>query len=82
MSISDGQTRTHLTHVEDMEDPIQLGLPTRNLILVVTRAKKSRDAAPPTLFDDILLYFRDGPVIDSATSGRTRDVYRRFDLRH
>ena len=81
MSISDGQTGTHLTHVEDMKDSIQIRLPTRNLILVAPRANKSRDPAPLTLFDDLLLYFRDGPVIESAISGRTRDVYRWFDSR-
>ena len=81
MSISDGQTGTHLTHVEDLKDPIQVRLPTRNLILVVPRAKESRDAAPLTLFDDLLLDFRDGPVIESKISGRTRDVYRWFDSR-
>ena len=79
MSISDSRAGTHLTHVEDLKDPIQVRLPTRNLILVVFRAKKSRDTAPPTLFDDLLLYFRDGPAIESVISGRTRDVYRRFD---
>ena len=81
MSIGDGQTGTHLTHVEDLKDPIQVRLPTRNLILVVPHKKKTKDAAPPALFDDLLLYFRDGPAIESAINGRTRDVYRWFDLR-
>ena len=81
MVISDGQAGTCLTHVEDLKDPIQVRLPTRNLILVVPRVKKSGDAAPPTLFDDLILDFRDGTVIESAISGRTRDAYRWFDSR-
>ena len=33
----------------------------------------------PTLFDDLLLYFRDSPTIESAVGGGTRNVHRRFN---
>ena len=36
---------------------------------------------PPALFNDILVYFCDGPAIKNMVGGRDRNVHRRFNLR-
>ena len=48
-----------------MKDPVEIGLPTRNSILVVPRMKESRDSVPPAFFRDPPLYFRDSPTIEN-----------------
>ena len=52
-----------------MEDPVEVGLPSDNLFLVVSRTKKPRDRAAPTLFDDLLLYFCDSPANEGMIGG-------------
>ena len=64
---------THRTHIEDNEDPVELGLPSRNGLLVILRVKKSRDCIASALFDDRILYFRDGSAIESMVGRRTRN---------
>ena len=49
------------THIEDDEDPVELGLPSCNGLLVIPRVKKSRGRIAPALLDDLVMYFRDGP---------------------
>ena len=36
---------------------------------------------PLALFDDLLLYLRDSPVIDDVVSGRIRSMHRQFNPR-
>ena len=43
---------------------------------------KSRYSIPPAPFDDLLLYFRDRPAIESMVGGRNRSVYYRVNSRH
>ena len=40
---------------------------------------KSSDPVFPALFDDLLLYFRNSPVVDNMVWGRTGDVYFWFN---
>jgi len=55
-----------------MKDPVKVGLPTHNNILVVPRVNKSRDSVPPVLLGDLPLYSRDSPAIENTVSERTR----------
>ena len=64
-AVSDDQAGGHRTHIEDNEDPVELGFPSRNGLLVVPRVKKSGDCVASALFDDLILYFCDGPAIES-----------------
>ena len=41
--------------------------------------KETRDTVPSALFDDLLLYFCDGPATDGVVGGRVRSVCRRFN---
>ena len=68
-------------HIEDSEDPVEIRLPIGNHIHVVPRMKKSKDFIPPTVFDDLLLHFRDSPTIDNTVGGRNRSVYCRSNSR-
>ena len=54
-----------------MEDLVEVGLPSRNRLLIVPRMKKSGDCITPALFDDLLLYSRDRPVIDRMADEKT-----------
>ena len=63
--VSNDQSGAHRTHVEDLKDPAEVGLPTGNRLLVIPRVEKSGDCVASALFDDIALYFRDGPAIES-----------------
>ena len=51
-----------------MKDPIEVQLPTRDRFLVTLRMKNSRDYVPSTLFDNLLLDLRYGPVIEGVVS--------------
>jgi hypothetical protein len=79
--VSNGKVGTRRTHVEDMEDPIEIRLPRRNSVFVVPRAEESGGPAAPASFQDLRLDFCNGPAIQAVVSGWTGDVYRRFDLR-
>jgi len=72
-TVSDNQAGADRTHVEDNEDPVELGLPSRNGLLVVPRVKESRGRIAPALLDDPVLYLCDGPGIESMISRRTRN---------
>jgi len=61
------------THIEDDEDLVELGLPSGNGFLVIPRVEKSRGRIAPAPFDDLALYFCDGPVIESMTDRRIRN---------
>ena len=71
--VNSNQAGAHGTHVENNEDPVELGLPSGNGLLVIPRAEKSRDCVASALFDDLVLYFRDGPETKSMISRRTRN---------
>ena len=43
--------------------------------------KESKESVPPTLFDDLLLYFCDSTAIDNPVSGGVRSVHCRFNSR-
>jgi hypothetical protein len=67
--VSDDPAGAHRTHVEDTDDPVEVGLPAGNRILVISRVKNSRDFVPLALFDDPPLYFCDSPKIAGSTVG-------------
>jgi len=56
--------RTDWTYVEDMKDPIEVPLPSRNLIFDVRRVKESRGRIPFTPYDDLPLDLCHGSTID------------------
>ena len=56
------------THIEDDEDPVELGLPSGNSLLVVPCVKNSRGRIAFALFKDLVLYFCDGSAIESMVS--------------
>ena len=56
------------THVEDVEDPIEVQPPGRNRPLIVLRVKKSRDRILFTPLDDAPLDLGHSPTIESLVS--------------
>ena len=81
-TVSDDKAGARSTHVEDLKDPVEVGLPNCNSILVVPRVKHPRDFVPPALFGDLPLYFRDGPAVENAVSRGSRIMHHQFDSRH
>ena len=61
--VSDDKTGAQKTHIEDNKDPVELKLPTSNHLFVILGMPKSRDSIAPALFDDFVLYVRNGPTI-------------------
>jgi len=70
-AVSDNQEGADRTHIEDNEDPVELGLPSGDGLLVIPRVENSRGRIAPALFDNLVLYFRDGPWIESVMSRGT-----------
>jgi len=62
--VSGNRVGADRTHIEDNKGLFELGLPGGNGLLVISRMKKSRGRIATALFDDLVLYFRNGPVID------------------
>ena len=58
--MSDGIT---YTHVEDVEDPIEIPSPSGNCIFVIPCMEGSRDRVPFALRDDLYLDLAHGSVI-------------------
>ena len=56
------------THVEDMKDPVEVRLPSSDLVLVILRMGKSRDRVPLALFHDFPFDLHYGPVVKSTVS--------------
>ena len=71
--VSDNQAGAGKTHIEDDEDPIELRFPGGNGLFVIPGVKKSRDCIVSAPFDDLILYFRDGPIIESMVVRRIRN---------
>ena len=61
--------RINRTHVEDLEDPDQVLLPSRNLVFVVLGEDESEDSTPFTPLDDLPLHFYQVSAIGSLVSG-------------
>jgi hypothetical protein len=57
------------THIEDLKDPNEILLPTRNLVLVVLGEDESEHSTPFTPLADLLLHFYQGPVIEVSVKG-------------
>ena len=57
-----------------MNDPTELQLPSCNRVFIAPRAEESRDTVAPASFDDVPLYFCDGPAIETTVSRRLRYV--------
>ena len=70
--VSDNRAGVDRTHIEDDEDSVELRVPNGNCLLIVPRVKKSGGRIAPALLDDLILYFRDGPGIESMMGRRTR----------
>ena len=51
-----------------MKDPVEIRLPTRNHVFVIPRVEKSTEPVAPALFQDLPLYFCDGPTIQTVVS--------------
>jgi hypothetical protein len=61
-------SRTNRTHVEDLKDPNQVLLPTRNLVLIVPGEDELEGCVPFTTLDDLLLHLYQGPAIEASVS--------------
>jgi len=72
--VSNNRAGADRTHVEDNEDPVEIGVPGGNGLLVISRMKKSRGRIATALFDDFFLYFPDGPVIEVEEPGTVVSV--------
>jgi len=71
-TVSDNQAGARRTHIEDKKDPVELDFPGDDCFPVIPHVKRSRGCTPFAMFDDLVLYFRDGPGIESMIS-RTRN---------
>jgi len=69
--VNGNQAGADRTHIEDNEDPFEFGLPSGNDLLVIPRVENSRGCIASALFDDLILYFRDGTVVKGMTGRRT-----------
>jgi hypothetical protein len=65
-TVGDNQAGAPRTHIGDNEDPFELGLPSRDRLLVIPRVKKSRDSVTSAQFDVFILGPRDGPAIENT----------------
>ena len=63
------------TYVEDAKNPVEVPLPTRNLIFVGLCMEDPRDRTSFTLFDDLSLDLGDSPAIDKASVSRPLGVH-------
>jgi len=72
-TVSDDQAGAHGTHIEDNKDPAELRVPSGNRFLIVPRMKNSRGCVSSALVDDLILDFRDSPIIESMVGRGTRD---------
>ena len=79
--VNDDKIGTHLTHIKDLKNPIQLRPPTRNLFLIMSRSQEFGQCILPGQFVDRSLYFLNTPVIKSTVGGRTRRMHHRIDSR-
>jgi hypothetical protein len=57
------------THVEDLKDPDQVLLPSRNFVLIVLGEEESEDRIPFTPLDDLPLHLCQGSAIETSVSG-------------
>ena len=62
-----------MTHVEYVEDPVEVLPPTRNHIFVGLRMEDSRDRMPFTLVDDLPLDLGHSSAIETLVSGPLTD---------
>ena len=53
-------------HIEHMEDPTEIQIPSGDRILVTFRVEESRDRIPVSSFDDLPLDLRNGPTIENV----------------
>ena len=79
--VSGEQVETDRTHVEDLEEPVQVRFPRRNRVLVTPGVDKSSEPVSFASFDNPPLYLCNGPTIPSTISGRAVYMYRWPDLR-
>ena len=63
-TVSDSRVGADRTHIKDEEDPVEFGVPSDNGLPIVPRVEKSRGRTATALFDDLVLYFRNGPGND------------------
>jgi len=52
-----------------MEDPVEIQFPGSDRRSIVLCMEEPRDRIPPTPFDHLSLYFRNGPAIENTISG-------------
>ena len=65
-------TKTDQTYIEDVEDPIEILLPTSNFLLIGLRVEESRGHLSLTLLDDKFLNRSQSPGIEVSVSGARR----------
>ena len=61
--------RFNKTHIEDVKDPDEVLLPSRNLLFIAFRENELDDRIPFTLLDDLPLDPRQGSAIETLVSG-------------
>ena len=79
--VSSDKAGIHSTHIEDLKNPIQLQLPTRDFSLPIARSKVLNQFILPGQFVDLALYFLDTPATKSMVGGRSRSIHRGIDSR-
>ena len=79
--VSNDKTKAHWTYIEDLKEPAQVRFPCRNHVSVILRVKESREPVPLASFDNLLLYFCNGPTVTSTINGRGGDVCCWLNLR-
>jgi hypothetical protein len=72
---------TDCTHVEDVKDPIEVLPPSSNHILVVLRAKESRDRISFSPLDDLPLDLGHGSAIETSGEGTIHQMHSLFNSR-
>ena len=64
-----------------MKDFVEVQLPSGDRPPIVLCVKEPRDCIPPAPFDNLSLYFRNGPAIGNMVGERGRNGYPRFNSR-
>ena len=54
------------TYIEDVEDPIEVQLPARDILFIAFCTEEPGNRIPSSLLDDLSLYFRHGSAIGKS----------------
>ena len=73
--------RCNKTHVEDVEDPKEVLLPSHNLVFITLGMEESGGHVPFTLLDNLPLDLAQGSVIEGISKWTVQNAHRWFDSR-